>query len=466
MAVKSLAWTSDPECPCTRSYSVYLEVRFTYTAPLDRWYNWAFPGKSIRLHLGLAGQETSLIQHRLIYHTQKFAERAPHFHIDVISIGCSNRHVMHALLAASALHIRFTRHPNLIATTAIDPAPSTLISCLTTPSSTDPFASVEAGHHLSASRLFRIALETFYTPTPYNDADMTSTSTTPTPFSTPQTPQIDIDPLLTTCMLLNMLSFAGLPEAGPPQSRWPFTQIPTPTTPPHARPLNWLRIQLGFSPILSNLTMHMKQTSQWLAFFMTLGHEVFYDDRTGTASIPASFCEFFGINEHSTIENHKYLRLVRRLVAILAVWQRTEAEGGGGARHDEQVLRYLQFMQGVDEVFLTRLEGRTDVRCLVTYGWFMAVLSYVRHWWCRVRAVRECQGVVEWLDGWCAGEWRLEGGRWEMTGNQTGFWADEEEEEERKRVKPWLPYMARAVGYELRRWDGGRQEEIQVGDGF
>ncbi|KPI42560.1 uncharacterized protein AB675_9651 [Cyphellophora attinorum] len=317
-------------------------------------------------------------------------------------------------------------HPTLVASTAIDSAPSSLLSCLTTPPGLDPFACIEAGHHLSASQLFRENLQGF-------NAAVARESTT-----------FNIDALLTTCMLLNMLSFAGLPEAGPPTSRWPFV-VPAPPSPTSSRPLNWLRIQLGFGPLLAGLSTQMREGSQWLTFFMTLGHEHFYDDRGGTIDIPYAFCAFWGIDQSSNADTHPYLKLVRRLLAILNVWQTVEDAGGGPDRHDEQVLRYFQFMQGVDEAFVTKLEAR-DIKSLVIYGWFMAILASARHWWCRVRAVREAEGVVRWLDVWCCGDHEVSN---VAMGNGSA--------QLRAEVPPWLPFIAKAVGYELKSGADTRQ---------
>lgn len=209
----------------------------------------------------------------------------------------------------------------------------------------------------------------------------------------------------------------------------------------------------------------MKRESAWLQFFQGMGHEVFYDERDGTEGIPESWCAFWTIDDRSLIDEHPYLRVVRRLARIFEVWEATEVAGGGGARHDEQCLRYLQFMQGVDEMvstigsyatklrelresgdafshatietgpcpvpllqasfaniskFIWRLENR-DVKALVVYGWFMAILTYVDHWWCRLRAYRECTAIVRYLDETYGAE-----------------------------LEQWLKYMAKAVEYDLK----------------
>lgn len=124
---------------------------------------------------------------------------------------------MHALLAASALHIRFRTAPHLT-----EPPPESLTAALS--STCDDFAVIEAGHHLSATAGFRAALSNFHEKT------------------------TNVDPMLTTCMLLNLLSFAGLPEPEDHVRRWPFPGYGG------NRPLNWLRIQLGFGPLLGGLS--------------------------------------------------------------------------------------------------------------------------------------------------------------------------------------------------------------------
>jgi hypothetical protein len=292
---------------------------------------------------------------------------------------------MHALLAAAALHIRLHAAPSLT-----QKPPADLVAALRTKH--DEFAVVEAGHHLSATAGFRAALD-----------DLAATT--------------DVDPLLTTCMVLNMLSFAGLPEADPEgevgRQRWPF--------PGHGgeKPLGWVRILLGFGPLLGGLSMGVKRESRWMRFFEKLGHEVFYDERDGPEGLPGAWVEFWGVREGSTCDEHPYLRVIRRLALILGLWRETQRIGDV-KEHDRNATRYLQFMQGVDERFILRLEQR-DMRALVVYGWFMAILTYPEHWWCRSRAVRECTAVVRYLD--------------EYHGVQ---------------VTDWLGFMANAVGYKTR----------------
>jgi hypothetical protein len=295
----------------------------------------------------------------------------------------SNAHTMHALLAAAALHIRL--HSSRASLS--QPPPPDLLAALRCKH--DEFAVVEAGHHLSATAGFRAALENLAATT-------------------------DVDPLLTTCMMLNMLSFAGLPgpqEAG--RQRWPFPGYGG------ERPLGWIRILLGFGPLLGGLSAGVKRESRWMSFFEKLGHEVFYDERGGREGLPDVWAEFWGVDEGSTCDEHPYLRVVRRLALIMRLWR--ESHGKGDVReHDRNATRYLQFMQGVDESFIVRLERR-DMRALVVYGFFMAILTYPEHWWCRSRAVRECTAVVRYLDEYHGAE-----------------------------VAQWLGFMADAVGYKTR----------------
>jgi hypothetical protein len=60
------------------------------------------------------------------------------------------------------------------------------------------------------------------------------------------------------------------------------------------------------------------------------------------------------------------------------------------------------------------------VKALIVYGWFMAILAYVNHWWCRCRAWRECAAVVRYLDETYGAE-----------------------------LDEWLGFMANAVDYKL-----------------
>ena len=266
-----------------------------------------------------------------------------------MSLATSHAHIMHAMLAAAALHLRETTPAG---------------KCYT---------ELEAKHWLSASSDFRKALSLY------------SASTNP-------------DPLLTTCMLLNLLAFAnvGRAEHAYSTNRWPFT----PTTPDS---LQWLFVQLGFSPLLIGLSQRIKGDSIWLPIFLASGGKDIYDDRPGVEDIPPSYISMFDITPSSICESpedpsgitpgHLYLRLVRRLLTLRNLYN----EVTDPVNHNLNCLKYMQFMQAVDVSVVKRMEEK-DPRTLLLYAQWMSLLCAVEHWWCHPRAVSECLAVTRWLD--------------------------------------------------------------------
>lgn len=298
--------------------------------------------------------------------------------IDIWSLARSVPHVMHAVLAASALHLNST-------------APSRA------------HFYVETGHWLDASSAFRSALiKSSYNSNP--------------------------DPVLTTCMLLNLLSFANVDVSAPPDSRWPLApEIPG------VDPLQWLRVQLGLSPILTSLSMNTKGQSIWMPLFIASDHHLLHDERDGIIDIPASYCQLFSLDERSQIGDYSYLRLVRRIVMLRAIHTNTEidhhrrySESKQKADHDPNALKYMQFMQGMLPRNVDLLAVK-DARMVLLYTHFMAILCSVRHWWCWPRATAETNACVRYLDRhhgkWLGSVEPLEAGEgWlDFPGRQVGY---------------------------------------------
>ncbi|RMZ85986.1 hypothetical protein DV737_g331, partial [Chaetothyriales sp. CBS 132003] len=294
------------------------------------------------LHHFVSNTSRNIFHPRAIYGTQE---------IDIMSLATSHVHIMHAVLAAAALHLRET-----------------------TPSG-KCYAELETNHWVSASQNFRTQLNL------YGEAT-------------------DPDPLVTTCMLLSLIAFANVPSADQALStnRWPFT----PTT-PHS--LQWLYVQLGLEPLLREHSQRTPGNSIWLPLFLATGSRELYDDRPGVADIPSAYVALFeitpssicvaeanGLNGLITVA-HPYLRLVRR---ILSLWKLYN-EATGRDDHDLNSIKYAQFMQAVDAHVMSRLESK-DPRTLLLYAMWMGIFCAVDSWWCRRRTVSECWAVTKWLD--------------------------------------------------------------------
>ena len=292
--------------------------------------------------------------------------------IDIWSLARSVPHVMHAVLASAALHLN-----------------------VTSPSRSN--ALIETGHWVQASSSFRTAL-----------ANMSSST--------------NVDPILTTCMLLNLLSFANVGTHAPITSRWPLAPAV-----PGTDPLQWLSVQLGLTPLLTNLSAKTRDNSIWLPLFLASNYMHLYDERDGTVDIPDQWCELFSITDDSKIDEHVYLRLVRRVTLLRRIYDATEQEHsafqrlGSKPNHDANTLKYMQFMQGVTASHVALLRKKDPLMMLLYVHW-MALLCPTTHWWCWPRVRAECGAVVRFLDN-VHGDWLGRNG--------------------------WLDFPARAVGYEL-----------------
>ena len=288
------------------------------------------------LHHFLSHTARDLFDPRAMYGSQD---------IDIMSLAVSHAHIMHAILAAAALHLHET-----------------------TPSGSR-YTELETSHWLSASSSFR--------------GDLTRYDASVNP-----------DPLLTTCMLLNLLAFAhvGPAEVAFSTNRWPFT----PTTPTS---LQWLALQLGLTPLLTGLSQRTKGDSIWLPLFLASSTADLYDNRDGVDDIPSHYIALFELTEESVCEahdglpRHPYLRLVRRVVSLRKLYN----EATDPANHTLNCLKYVQFVQAVDADVIRRLEEK-DPRTLLLYALWTGVLCAVEYWWCRPRAVSECWAVTRWLD--------------------------------------------------------------------
>ena len=300
--------------------------------------------------------------------------------IDIWSLARSVPHVMHAVLASAALHLNAT-------------------------SPSRSHALIEAGHWVQASASFRTAL-----------ANM-STST-------------NVDPILTTCMLLNLLSFANVDTHAPITSRWPLAPDI-----PGTDPLQWLSVQLGITPLLTGLSSKTIDNSIWMPLFLASNYMYLYDERDGMVDVPGEWCTLLGITEESKIDEHPYLRLVRRVTLLRSIYDATEKEHfafnrPGKPNHDPNTLKYMQFMQGVDSTHVALLRQKDPLTMLLYVHW-TALLCPTTHWWCWPRVRAECGAVVMYLDT-VHGDWLGRDG--------------------------WLDFPARAVAYDLT-WKRLRDED-------
>lgn len=238
---------------------------------------------------------------------------------------------------------------------------------------------------------------------------------------------VKTDALLTTCMMLNLLSWADVPAVKDEEHRkqmWPFVK----RVPGGRSPLHWLRVQMGMGALLMGLHRceNRREGSMWLDLFGKMDHEPIYDDRLGTEGLSVEWCEMFEIDDRSEVTGHPYLRMVRRVVHLRGLWEDTERRilAGEDVTHDDKAIRYAQYMQAVDAEVVERLEER-DPRMLLLFAHCLALSCQVSEWWCRRRVVQECYNIVQYLQEFHSNE--MDWSWLEFPARNSGYRLDEME---------------------------------------
>lgn len=185
------------------------------------------------------------------------------------------------------------------------------------------------------------------------------------------------DAVLTTSMFLSMLSFT---DQGVAHLKSSYVQDLGPSS------FSWFQSQIGLVELISLASIRASSTVIMPYFEdMDPNLALLHDERTGTDGIPAPLVELFEITQHSTCDDHPYLRPLRRICNMREI-----------PRTTENGLKFMQFMQGVDKGFVKRLQ-RLDPRTIILFGCWLGFLCHLDHWWCKGRAENELRAIVAYL---------------------------------------------------------------------
>lgn len=233
---------------------------------------------------------------------------------------------MHAMLATAARYIRDARG---------DVAPSV----------------IELAHWKQAISSFRAKLETSWLP--------------------------ETDAIISTCMLLNSLSFAD---------DYSTPSIYT------SKPFGWLSIQLGLKPLLiSSRPWRAENKTIWQSLYdaSTDPHNTYFDERSGKEGLPQPFINLFDITSSSTCEDHPYLLVLRKIYPLFSL-----------KMTPGNIIKIVGFIGSIDEPFRILLETK-DSRALLLMCWWLALMCQIPSAWASGRAFVECRATCEYLDLRC-----------------------------------------------------------------
>lgn len=185
------------------------------------------------------------------------------------------------------------------------------------------------------------------------------------------------DAVLTTSMFLSLLSFTDASVSHPTRSVWRGLDSSS---------FSWFQVQIGLVELIT-LASIRASSSVIMPYFKDIDPDLalLHDERSGTDGIPVELVDLFEVTEDSTCDTHPYLRPLRRICTMRNIPQITD-----------NGLKFMQFLQGVDKVFIERLQ-QLDARTILLFGSWLGFLCHVDRWWCKGRAQNEYQAIAAYL---------------------------------------------------------------------
>jgi Fungal specific transcription factor domain len=249
----------------------------------------------------------------------------------------------------------------------------------------------------------------------------------------------NMDQLLSTCLLLDTMSFYQTTEtADPVGSSFIFSSDPV-------RASTWLGVQSGLKSLIGALHHHIS-SSIWYPVFTAADDEAgtFFDERPGRAGLPCPLADLCEIKDDDNVDSNPYhtpLRLLAPLLRLRGQRERcaklrtaTEQEEEWGA----EFTKLITFPGRIRPEFLALLRAK-DHRALLILGYWFGLASGLKQWWIRGRAKSEGIAVCIYL-----------------------------EREGDKKIKGLLPWVGRQCGYEVEaidsQEDGDFMEEFIYGE--
>ena len=191
---------------------------------------------------------------------------------------------------------------------------------------------------------------------------------------------IQVDAVLTCCVLLNTIAFCN--DRHRPPGCWLFTG---------SVDLQWLTVQIGLKGILSNLR-HILKESSWAVMYTKDANFLrgekgasFDDDYLGPEAIPEDLKNLFGIKHDSSLCSNPYYSTLRSMVPLLADYP-----------HSTSLTLLMavahRFKPDFHQLILSR-----DLRALLLLAYWLGLMCSVHLWWVSSRARSECVACCKYL---------------------------------------------------------------------
>jgi hypothetical protein len=176
----------------------------------------------------------------------------------------------------------------------------------------------------------------------------------------------DSDAILTTAMLVNGITFCAAEyrdEKREPQW-W------------------WLRIQIGLTDLLIRTSPYHPE-SMWRFMFAASNEFEILEPASNDLGVKlAAFC---GITEASTEENCIYFEPIQWLNPIIT-----------RPPNKCYMLLYLRFIGSITSDFVDLLQTR-DIKALLIFANWLALMCSINEWWSVRRTTRECWKICDYL---------------------------------------------------------------------
>ncbi len=190
------------------------------------------------------------------------------------------------------------------------------------------------------------------------------------------------DAVLLTSMLLNLMSFAFL-ESRDPRDSWVFSTA--------TDRLDWLRIQLGFLPLLTNARPFCDASV--LAPVLTALDDrewpfarPFWEESSDLSKVYPAFVRLCGLESLARPETSPYYLPLRVLSPMLPL-----------PRTLDNLLTFSTFLGSVHDAFFALLVAN-DEKALLILGYWLGLMCGIERWWCEERVRRDCTAICMYLD--------------------------------------------------------------------
>ncbi|VUC27624.1 unnamed protein product [Clonostachys rosea] len=252
----------------------------------------------------------------------------------IVSLALSRPHLMNAMLAVSASHLRCH---------ATTPVPSHRVA--------------EHYQQSLAVRGFQTALEESWDP-------------------------LGADALLMTSMLLNLLTFSIIEDEDPWKS-WVFSDDPN--------RLSWLGLHLGMKPLIISTAAYRKEGTmlQWMFDVSDDDKRTFNGTPQPLTRVPQAWIDLCGISPDQLDcpdPDHVFYEPVRILGELRDMEPRYEL-----------MFIYVSFVGKLDNEFRRLLElGNPAAMWL--FGYWLGLVARFNFWWCNNRVRRDHRAICIWFE--------------------------------------------------------------------